>query len=225
MDNQANNDASAFKKLTGDLSCSVSMRHFRKKLAWRRLILSGILLGMVVFGAGYIEARTALVGNALSSSASAASRLKETPFRDTPFLAHARQAGLKTCESVFPALGEVLVSGTQYNVQSDWDSDKPDSHAIRSLVGMEIKSANYTGSAAGVIFASPNGQGCEGIMMRVVPFPLNCKSLEDKLPRGSVIISNLGRSPVYALPDNGGQLLLVPSDKACVVISLLQATE
>lgn len=163
--------------------------------------------------------------NALSqnTSVSPANAATKSPQADTLFAAHANQAGIRACGNVFPTLGAVLTAGTQYNIQSDWNASEPDKHAIRSLVGMNIKASDYVGPAAGMIFAAPMESGCEGTMLRIVPFPQPCQEVAAKLPEESSKKSDLIQTSVYDLGNNGGQLLLLPSGAtACVGISILQ---
>lgn len=141
----------------------------------------------------------------------------------TPFVEHVKQAGIKTCGTVFPVLGQLLANGAQYNVQSQWHDAEPDKHSVQALVGMNYASPSYAGPAAGLVFASPNGASCEGSMVRIAPFPQKCTEMPATLPTGSTLASTLGPIPVYNLADNGGQVLLLPSDQSCIVISVTQA--
>ncbi|MGO4319717.1 hypothetical protein AB4Z23_27850, partial [Agrobacterium sp. MCAB5] len=81
----------------------------------------------------------------------------------------------------------------------------------------------YSGPAAGMVFASPIGEACEGTMVRIAPFPKKCVDVPPILPAGSVQAVALGQIPVYNLPDKGGQVLLLPSDQSCIIISVSQA--
>lgn len=152
----------------------------------------------------------------------------ETPKVDpalptTPFVEHVKQAGIKTCGTVFPVLGQLLANGSKYNVQSQWHNSEPDKHSVQALVGMTYASSTYAGPAAGLVFASPNGASCEGSMVRIAPFPKKCPEMPATLPAGSTLASTLGPVPVYNLANNGGQVLLLPSDQSCIVISVTQA--
>lgn len=144
---------------------------------------------------------------------------------ETPFLQHAKQAGLVTCSTVFPVLGELLANGSQYSVQSSWNTESPDKHAVQALVGMEYSTESYSGSAAGVVFASPTGAGCEGAMIRVAPFSTSCENIPSVLPQGSKLTNNLGKVAVYSLGNNGGNALLLPNGNACVVVSVTSASK
>ncbi|MDF2811578.1 MAG: hypothetical protein K0S56_2609 [Microvirga sp.] len=147
---------------------------------------------------------------------------RDLPLAETPFLAHAREAGLKTCGTIFPVLGELLSSGTQYSLQSRWNTSEPDGHAVQSLLGLSIDGPDYSGPAAGIVYAAPNGANCEGAMVRVVPYQKSCDAVAQALlPNGAPSIS-LGAVQVYDLT-NGGRIMLLPSAQSCVAISLAQA--
>ncbi|MCO6181001.1 hypothetical protein [Ciceribacter sp. RN22] len=142
---------------------------------------------------------------------------------DSPFLAHAREAGLEKCATVFPILGQMLTDGARFAVQSEWNEKEPDRHPVQALVGLDYQSEQYTGPAAGLVFAAPNGSSCEGTMVRVAPLPASCDSVSGSLPTGSKLIRSLGESSVFDLADNGGQALLLPSGTTCIVVSVARA--
>lgn len=147
----------------------------------------------------------------------------EKSSNSSPFADHAHKAGIKKCESVFSTLGKTLTSGSQYNLRSSWNEGEPDKHAIHSLVGMKINSRDYSGPAAGVVFASPNGLGCQGTVIRVVPYPKACDAVVKILPSKSRKVSELGPVTAWDLADNGGEVLLLPSGQSCVVVSTINA--
>lgn len=145
------------------------------------------------------------------------------PAAETPFLAHAREAGLKACGTVFPVLGERLSGGARYSLQSRWNASEPDRHAVQSVLGLSINSPDYSGPAAGIVYASPNGADCEGTMVRVVPYQKSCDAVAQTLPPGSALSIDLDAVRVYDLADNG-RIMLLPSAQNCVAISLAQTT-
>lgn len=148
---------------------------------------------------------------------------RDLPLAETPFLAHAREAGLKACSTIFPVLGELLSGGTQYSLQSRWNTSEPDGHAVQSVLGLSINSPDYSGPAAGIVYAAPNGSNCEGAMVRVVPYQKSCNAVAQALlPDGAPSIS-LGAVQVYDLA-NVGRIMLLPSAHSCVAISLAQAS-
>jgi hypothetical protein len=124
---------------------------------------------------------------------------------------------------VFPVLGELLTSGAKYDVQSTWSNEAADRHAVQALVGMSYTTQNYNGPAAGIVFAAPTQSACEGTMVRVAPFSASCAELPSVLPQGSRLASNLGQVAVYALANNGGNAMLLPTASGCVVVSVASA--
>lgn len=139
---------------------------------------------------------------------------------ETPFERHANQAGVRSCAKVFAALGQALTLGSTYTEQTQWNTSSPDSHPVQAIAGMTYDLPDYKAQAAGVVFASPIGQGCEGGFMRVAPFQKTCQEIVQTLPKGSILADNLSNSMLFNLANDGGQALLVPTGNACVVISV-----
>ncbi|MDL2405866.1 hypothetical protein PY650_09340 [Rhizobium calliandrae] len=194
-----------------------------KRNWWKTAVLS--LLGIAVVGAvGYAAWRYDAVVNFISRPAVAETNDANQALADTPFRQHAKQAGLQSCSTVFPVLGELLTNGTQYNVQSNWNNDAADKHAVEALVGMSYASQGYSGPAAGIVFAAPIASGCEGAMVRVAPFVAPCTDIPAKFPNGSKLVNNLGQISVsvYEL-SSGGNAMLLPTGNSCVVISVASA--
>jgi hypothetical protein len=189
---------------------------------WLRTALVS-MAGLAAFvAAGYAAMRYDAIGNLISRPAVAETNKAEPVLADTPFLQHVKEAGIESCGTVFPALGELLTNGSQYSVQSNWNPETPDKHAVQALVGMDYATASYSGTAAGLVFATPTGAACEGAMVRVAPFSASCESIPSLLPAGSKLANNLGKVAVYALGD-GGNALLLPAGNTCVVISVAAA--
>jgi len=140
---------------------------------------------------------------------------------DSVFIAHTRQAGLTTCKGIYPTLGQMLTQGTEYMVQSKWHSKSPNAFPIQALVGMNYVSGTYKGPAFGAIFASPNGQRCEGDMIRIVPLQQDCQTAATQLPQGSQQAVTLSGIPVYDLPNGGGQAILMTAGTSCVALTVL----
>lgn len=183
------------------------------------------LLGVAAVGAaGYAAGRYEAIGNSLSQPAIAETNEAASKPADTPFLQHAKKARLQACSNVFPGLGALLTNGSQYAVQSTWNSETPDKHAVQALVGMNYATAEYNGAAAGVVIAAPTGSLCEGAMIRVAPFATPCADMPAMLPKGSRLANNLEQISVYELPDNGGNAMLLPTGSGCAVISVASAT-
>ncbi|BCH27389.1 hypothetical protein MesoLjLc_72760 [Mesorhizobium sp. L-8-10] len=182
------------------------------------------LLGIAVVGAaGYAAMRYDAIGNFVSQPAVAETNEAGQGLADTPFLQHAKQAGLQSCSSVYPVLGELLTTGSQYSIQSNWNPETPDKHAVQALVGMNYATPGYSGPAAGVVFAAPGASVCEGTMVRVAPFAASCAEIPAMLPQGTKLANNLGQISVYELANGGGNAMLLPTGNNCVVISVAVA--
>lgn len=196
----------------------------RRKRGWLRTGLFSLLGGAVLFAGGYTGAHYDVLAAFFSQPAIAETSPSKPDLADTPFLQHAKQAGLKSCSTVFPALGELLTNGSQYGVQSFWNSEAPEEHSIHALAGMSYQTSSYTGTAAGIVFAAPMNSGCEGAMIRVAPFAKACADIPAALPQGSKLTNNLGQVAVFSL-GSGGEALLLPNGNSCVVISVLSASK
>ncbi|RWM25538.1 hypothetical protein [Mesorhizobium sp.] len=137
-----------------------------------------------------------------------------------PFQTHVAQAGVRTCANLFATLGQALTAGSAYAVQTQWDKTSPDTHALQAVAGMSYDLPDYKTQAAGVVFASPLGQTCEGGFVRVAPFQKSCQEVAQTLPKGSVATDNLSNTMLFNLANNGGQALLVPTGNTCIVVSV-----
>lgn len=139
----------------------------------------------------------------------------------TPFRSHAGQAGLGQCANLYQQLGQGLTAGASYAVNTQWDRSAPNAHAVQGLVGMSYDVKDYKAQAAGVVFASPVGQKCEGNLVRVAPIQKSCAEVARTLPGGSALFQNLSGTPLYNLGGNRGEALLVPSgNNTCVVVTI-----
>jgi hypothetical protein len=190
---------------------------------WTRIAIYSAIGIIALGGLAYGSMNHATIRNLVSQSAIAETSKADRSRPETPFLQHARQAGLKSCSTVFPVLGELLTSGAKYDVQSSWSNEAADSHAVQALVGMSYTNQTYNGPAAGVVFAAPTQSTCEGTMVRVAPFSASCTEIPSVLPQGSKLANNLGQIAVYALANNGGNALLLPTASGCVVVSVASA--
>lgn len=139
---------------------------------------------------------------------------------ETPFQKHVAQAGIQACAQLFPALGQVLTHGANYAVNTQWNNSSPDSHPVQAVMGMSYDMADYKAQAAGVVFASPVGESCEGNLVRVAPFPKPCQDVAKTLLKGSKLAEILAGTPLFNLADNGGQALLVPTGSSCIVVTV-----
>jgi hypothetical protein len=193
------------------------------KRSWPRIAIYSAIGIVALGGLAYGSMNYATIRNLVSQPAIAETNKTDPSRPETPFLQHARQAGLKSCSTVFPVLGELLTNGAKYDVQSSWNNEAADRHAVQALVGMSYTAQNYSGPAAGVVFAAPTQSSCEGTMVRVAPFSASCGEIPAILPQGSKLASNLGQIVVYALANNGGNALLLPTGSGCVVVSVASA--
>lgn len=142
-----------------------------------------------------------------------------------PFLTHATQAGANACAATYAELGKALADGTQFMVQTQTAKADVDRHALQGVVGMAFRSSKdgeYTGPAAGLVFAAPTSQGCEGTMVRIVPFAQSCQAAAAFLPKGSQQQQPLSGLPVFAL-STGGQAMLMPAGTGCIAISIVRS--
>lgn len=195
----------------------------RPRRSWPRLAIYSAIGIVALGGLAYGSMNYASIRDLVSQPAIAETSKADRSRPETPFLQHAKQAGLKSCSTVFPVLGELLTNGAKYDVQSSWNNEAADSHAVQALVGMSYTTQNYSGPAAGVVFAAPTQSTCEGTMIRVAPFSASCAELPPVLPPGSKLASNLGQIAVYVLANNGGNALLLPTGNGCVVVSVASA--
>lgn len=147
------------------------------------------------------------------------------PQKESPFLIQAQQAEAKTCAGVYHALGTVAVEGSHYATQAIWSKTEADDRAIQGMAGMTYAAGTYIGPAAGVVFASPTGQKCEGIMVRVVPFQQSCEAVTALLPKGSAASAKLSNVAVYNAADPGLQVMLIPAGTGCTALTILRAGE
>lgn len=137
---------------------------------------------------------------------------------DNVFAAHARDAGIKTCSSLFVTLGKTVAEGAQYAAQTHWSKAEPDRHSVQSLVGLTFGD----GAGAGVVLTSPLGLGCEGSLVRIVPIQQSCQAAANLLPPGSTQAQTLANLSIFNLA-GGGQAMLIPAGAGCVVATIVHA--
>lgn len=193
--------------------------------------LAVYLLGGLLFlaGAGFGILRLPIVseflawyGNRSSATAgpAAASQQVAPPKApDSPFEAHAREAGIKACSSLFMTLGKTVAEGAQYAARTQWNKADPDRHSVQSIVGLTFGD----GTGAGVVMASPLGQGCEGNLVRVVPIQQSCQAAVNLLPPQSTQAQALAGLSIFDLA-GGGQAMLIPAGTGCVVTTTVHAS-
>lgn len=167
--------------------------------------------------------------NSPSASAEQATPASSTPSASqpatNPFASQALDGGAKQCAAAYASLGNALVGGAQFTLQTQMSKGDPDRHGIQGTVGIIYQSssdASYSGPAAGVVMAVPTGATCEGNMVRVVPFTQDCTKAASYLPPGSTWLPSLSGLQTAALAA-GGQAVFLPSGNGCVVISVLRS--
>jgi hypothetical protein len=85
--------------------------------------------------------------------------------------------------------------------------------------------ARETAEAGGVLLAAPAAEGCEGYLVRVVPFQKPCAEVVSLLPAGSTAGAALAGAWRYQLAGTQGQALMIPSGSTCVVVTLSGMTQ
>lgn len=163
-------------------------------------------------------------GSAQSPASQKKSRASAPDKSSSPFVRHAEEGGITVCKDTYTALGEALVAGASYMVQTETANNDPDQHSMQGLVGLNYPSqGDYSGPAAGLVFVSPtaSGKNCEGSLVRVVPFQQSCQAAANLLPKGSKQGQQLSGVHTFALP-NGGNAMLLPSGENCVVLSVVR---
>lgn len=173
-------------------------------------------LGTLVAGTASAQAQAPVQ----AESTQAAPAPADSSANKNPFQAHVAQAGVRTCANLFATLGQALTAGSTYAVQTQWDKTSPDTHAVQALAGMSYNLPDYKTEAAGIVYASPLGQTCEGGFVRVAPFQRSCQEVAGTLPKGSLLADNLSNTMLFNLANNGGQALLVPTGNTCIVVSV-----
>ncbi|SDR60061.1 hypothetical protein SAMN05519103_06638 [Rhizobiales bacterium GAS113] len=141
----------------------------------------------------------------------------------TVFDEHARQGKIATCANVFSVLGRGVVVDSSYTAQTQWAANAGDTHAVESLVALSGSGEHAAQRAAGVIFAAPVGQKCEGGLVRVTPTASSCEALGAELAKQNGRSRTLGDLSVIDLP-NGAQVMLVPFNNACIAVTTLRAS-
>jgi hypothetical protein len=136
---------------------------------------------------------------------------------------HAQQGNIKTCAKVFGVLGRLVAADSKYTAQTQWDSNAGNDHSVESLVALEGGAGNPTQQAAGVVYAAPVGETCEGAFVRVTPTNSNCQAVATELGRLNGKGAALGNLGVINM-ENGTQVMLVPFGNACIAVSTLRAS-
>lgn len=191
-----------------------------KLLAWPVGIVA-------LIGLGIASSQISLVQNYLNQPGlgEIPGARSQTEAANNPFLKHAIDAGISSCSALYSRLGEVLTNGTDYMVQTQTAKSNANDHSLYGAVGMKFMSAvegGYKGAASGIVFAAPVPGGCEGSLVRIVPFSQSCAIAATFLPANSQVLQPLNGLQFYRL-DGGGQAILMPSGEGCTAISIIQA--
>lgn len=211
--------------LENDVPGQPQYRERRRGASGRSGFLVGILSALVL-AAGGAAATYFLVGERalaiLAADGAASAEKAATPPRNV-FDEHALRAGVEQCRELFAQMGESLAAGSIYAAMSNWNDARPDEHAVWSMVGMRFTSGDDAFRAGGLLFAAPTGNGCEASLARVVPSPLDCGQMRDRLPADRRLLTTLEGSEVYGLA-TGGAVLLVPAATGCVAVTVATGT-
>ncbi|WP_144576807.1 hypothetical protein [Agrobacterium sp. DE0009] len=136
------------------------------------------------------------------------------------FSENATKIGATTCAGFYGALGKDITLGTTFAVQTQTAGSDPAEHATLGLIGMNFNNPNdYAGPGSGVVLAVPTAKGCEGNMVKIVPFPQSCVVAQSSLPEGSNKQTPIMGMDVFGLP-GGSQAMFMPSTGGCVIVTV-----
>lgn len=128
------------------------------------------------------------------------------------------QMGVKACAPLFSVLGQTLIANSEYSAKLIPDKNNADAHGLTGLVGQYYPGDEGKSKGAGIIYAAPLQNGCEGMLVRTLLIQHSCADIAAKqLPQGAKRQEDLAQTPLFALPD-GGYVMMVPaSEQSCVV--------
>lgn len=167
----------------------------------------------------------ALIANIGFLAPAAAAAATAAPANAAVFRDQANKVGARNCANLYEALGQGLTRGTAFSVKTEADKTAPDAHLVQGVVGMTYDLPDLKGSAGGVLLAAPAAEGCEGYLVRVVPFQKPCAEVINLLPAGSTAGAALASAWRYQLAGTQGQALMIPSGSTCVVVTLSGMTQ
>jgi len=162
-----------------------------------------------------------MTGIAFSAGASAAQQA--APSAAAVFEGEANKLGARKCASLFSGLGNSLTTGSTFAVKTEVGKQSPDAQAVQGVVGMTYSTPDFKGQAAGIIFAAPVGEACEGNLVRVAPYRQSCQDVARLLPAGTTAADTLSGVPSYNLGGNQGLALLLASGSSCIVVSVARS--
>ncbi|MEI4505262.1 hypothetical protein WBQ88_20760 [Sphingopyxis sp. CCNWLW253] len=141
------------------------------------------------------------------------------------FSEQARKLGAQKCARLYSVLGDLVSHGADYAVRTETNKQAPDAHIVQGTVGMTYNLPDLKGKAAGLVFAAPSANGCEGHFVRVAPFQKPCQQVVKDLPAGSISAADLSGVPVYQLGGGQGQALMIASGASCVVVTVTPGSQ
>lgn len=141
------------------------------------------------------------------------------------FAEQAGKLGAQKCTRLYSVLGDLVSRGANYSVRTETNKQAPDAHLIQGAVGMTYNLPDMKGQAAGLVFASPVANGCEGHLVRIAPFQKPCQQVVKDLPAGSVAAADLSGVPLYQLGGGQGQALMIASGASCVVVTVTPGSQ
>lgn len=141
------------------------------------------------------------------------------PSADVVFQDQAAKLGAQQCAGLYAALGQGVTRGAAFAVRTETRKDSPDAHMVQGVVGLTYDLPELKGQAGGVVVATPTADGCEGQLVRIVPFQQPCDQIVSLLPAGAVEEPTLSGVRQYQLGEQG-QALMIPNGATCVVVSL-----
>lgn len=141
------------------------------------------------------------------------------------FSEQASKLGAQKCARLYSVLGDLVSQGADYAVRTETNKQAADAHHIQGAVGMTYNLPDLKGQAAGLVFAAPVANGCEGHFVRIAPFQKPCQQVVKDLPAGSVAAADLSGVPVYQLGGGQGQALMIASGASCVVVTVTPGSQ
>lgn len=135
----------------------------------------------------------------------------------------ATKIGAKKCAALFSNMGENLVSGSSFDMIASGTEQAGDENPISAITGQVYTSNNGRGS--GVVFASPLGNGCAGMLTRTILQMQSCAEIAQQLPAGSERLKDLAATAAFHLPNNFNVLLMPASETSCIIISTINLTD
>ena len=134
--------------------------------------------------------------------------------------AHAKNAGLGTCESMIEKMSREVFRGP-HAVQSGWNIKDPPNHVFQSVAGLR-NPANKPPNALAALIAAPNPlHDCDGVAVQVYPLSVPCAAVQGTAQKGGEQIANLEGVRVV-LDARKARLFLLPGGgSTCVVVSIV----